>query len=157
MILSPEQQQEIRDAFALFDCDGDGVISSEEIGQAMRALGLQLSGEELHKMIKAADLNCDGVIDGEEFVRLMSDYFGRVSGGVDDEVDTLREAFEVFDQERTGFIGACDIKKVFLDLGERLSDADVEAMILVADLNSDGRISFEEFRKIVNAPPLSPL
>lgn len=152
MHLSVEQEQEIRDAFSLFDHDGDGVISVQEVSKAMRALGQQLSESEVQSLMKTADINQDGVIDDDEFVQLMCRYFGRVSGE-EDEMETLREAFNVFDRDKSGFISALEIKQVFLDLGERLSDADVQSLILVADTNNDGHISFEEFCKIVKSSP----
>jgi len=38
--LSSEQIAEFKEAFALFDTDGDGGITEKELGQAMRSLGM---------------------------------------------------------------------------------------------------------------------
>ena len=48
---------EIEAAFKLFDTNDDGFISVEELGEAMKKLGLEMSEEELKDMIKAVDRN----------------------------------------------------------------------------------------------------
>jgi len=48
---------EIEAAFKFFDKNGDGFISVEELGEAMKKLGLEMSEEELKDMIKAVDRN----------------------------------------------------------------------------------------------------
>jgi Ca2+-binding EF-hand superfamily protein len=50
-----------KDAFGLFDKDGDGVISTWELKSVLRALGQNPSKEELAEMIQEADL--DGELD----------------------------------------------------------------------------------------------
>ena len=45
--LTPEQMAEFREAFSVFDKDGDGTISEKELGTVMRALGLNPTEDEL--------------------------------------------------------------------------------------------------------------
>ena len=60
---------ELKEAFDLFDINGNGYISKDELIQAMKKMGEQLSDEEIGKMIKSADINKDGQVsfEGEEF------------------------------------------------------------------------------------------
>lgn len=51
---------EFREAFSLFDKDGDGSITQEELGRVMRSLGQFAREEELHDMLREVD------IDGEQ-------------------------------------------------------------------------------------------
>lgn len=51
---------EFREAFSLFDKDGDGSITQEELGRVMRSLGQFAREEELQDMLREVD------IDGEE-------------------------------------------------------------------------------------------
>ena len=44
--LSTEQIAEFKEAFGLFDADGDGGITEKELGQAMRSLGMLEGGRE---------------------------------------------------------------------------------------------------------------
>jgi calmodulin len=56
-------EQEMRNAFAVFDKDNSGTISADEIAQVMKTFGQQLSDEELQFMIQEVDKNGDGTID----------------------------------------------------------------------------------------------
>ena len=46
---------EFKEAFSLFDKEGNGVISSKELGTAMRSLGQNPTESELHEMISEVD------------------------------------------------------------------------------------------------------
>ena len=48
---------EMREAFRLFDKDGDGSISTDELGTVMRNLGQFPSSDELSTMIKEIDID----------------------------------------------------------------------------------------------------
>ena len=51
---------EFREAFSLFDKDGDGTISSKELGTVMRSLGQNPTEVELQDMINEVD--ADGIV-----------------------------------------------------------------------------------------------
>ena len=57
--------------------------------------------------------------------------------------DGLREAFNVFDKDGSGFITFEELKQVMESLGEKLTDAEVNEMLTEADEDSDGQVSFE--------------
>lgn len=50
---------ELKGAFDLFDRDGDGTISSKELGTVMRSLGQNPTESELQKMINEVDVDCE--------------------------------------------------------------------------------------------------
>ncbi|KAK1150387.1 calcium-binding protein 2-like [Acipenser oxyrinchus oxyrinchus] len=65
--------KELRDAFRQFDSNRDGQISTAELREAMKKLmGQQLNPREIDEIVKDVDLNGDGLVDFEEFVRMMS-------------------------------------------------------------------------------------
>lgn len=64
-------EEEMREAFQIFDADGNGKITSEELRLIMENLGEKLTEEEIEDMVKEADIDGDGEINYEEFVRMM--------------------------------------------------------------------------------------
>ena len=58
---SAEEKQ--REAFRVFDMDGNGFIDKHELRYTMRRLGENLSEDDIKAMFKEADLNGDGLID----------------------------------------------------------------------------------------------
>jgi calmodulin len=58
-----DTEQELKNAFQVFDVDGSGTISAEELRQVLKSLGENLSDKELDEMLMMADKNGDGTID----------------------------------------------------------------------------------------------
>lgn len=54
--------------------------------------------------------------------------------------EEIREAFKVFDRDNNGFISTAELRYVLASIGEKLTDAQVDEMVLVADQNGDGQI-----------------
>jgi calmodulin len=66
-----DTEDEVINAFRVFDKEGNGMISSTELRHVMTTLGDQLTDEEVDEMIREADIDGDGYINYEEFVRMM--------------------------------------------------------------------------------------
>ena len=64
-------EEEIKEAFDLFDADGNGTIDAKELKVAMRALGFNASKEDIRNLIKQVDADGSGVIEYPEFLNLM--------------------------------------------------------------------------------------
>ena len=60
-----------------------------------------------------------------------------------DTEDELKEAFKVFDTDGTGFISAAQLREVMKNLGEDLTDEEIDDMIKSADTDGDGQMSFD--------------
>lgn len=70
--LTEEQIADFKEAFSLFDKDGDGTISAKELGIVMRSLGQNPTEKELQELINGADDDASGTIDFQEFLNLMA-------------------------------------------------------------------------------------
>ena len=66
-----DTEEDLIDAFKVFDKDGNGFISAVELRHVMTSLGEKLSDEEVDEMIKEADTDNDGQINYHEFVKMM--------------------------------------------------------------------------------------
>ncbi|CAK9268471.1 unnamed protein product [Sphagnum jensenii] len=142
--LNEEQIAEFKEAFSLFDKDGDGSITTKELGTVMRSLGQNPTEAELQDMINEVDADGSGTIDFPEFLNLMA----RKMKDTDSE-EELKEAFRVFDKDQNGFISAAELRHVMTNLGEKLTDDEVDEMIREADVDGDGQINYEEFVKMM--------
>ena len=144
--LTDDQISEFKEAFSLFDKDGDGCITTKELGTVMRSLGQNPTEAELQDMINEVDADGNGTIDFPEFLNLMA----RKMKDTDSE-EELKEAFRVFDKDQNGFISAAELRHVMTNLGEKLTDEEVDEMIREADVDGDGQINYEEFVKVMMA------
>ena len=80
---------EFREAFALFDKDGDGTITTKELGTVMKSLGQNPSEEELQEMVDEVDIDGNGEIDFEEFLLMMAKKMRE-----SDSDEEIRQAFK---------------------------------------------------------------
>lgn len=58
-----DSQEEIREAFKVFDRDNNGFISAAELRHVMTSIGEKLTDDEVDEMIREADQDGDGKID----------------------------------------------------------------------------------------------
>ncbi|KAI9928722.1 hypothetical protein MW887_001939 [Aspergillus wentii] len=129
-----------REAFAVFDEDGSGDITAQELAKVMRSLGLNPSDIEVQDMVHELDLDRTGTIDFQEFLTSMA---AKVTDK--DTEAAIRQAFRVFDQDNSGTISADEIRRVMSSIGDILSDDDIDEMIRMADVNGDGTIDCRFF------------
>ncbi|KAJ3361607.1 Centrin-1 [Kappamyces sp. JEL0680] len=148
--LTADQKQEIREAFDLFDSDGSGTIEVKELKVAMRALGFEPKKEEMKKMMQDVDKNGTGKIDFNEFLELMTAKMAEK-----DSKEEILKAFRLFDDDGTNSISFKNLKRVAKELGENLTDEELQEMIDEADRNGDGVIDEDEFLRIMKKTGLA--
>merc|ERR1712142_345060 len=69
-----DQEGELREAFRIFDRNKDGFISMKELKKVTTMLGATLSKEELEEFMKEADVDGNGKLDYDEFVKMLLQY-----------------------------------------------------------------------------------
>ncbi|KAL6970753.1 hypothetical protein U1Q18_030444 [Sarracenia purpurea var. burkii] len=116
-------------------------------------MGIFITDPEMTRMIEKIDANGDGCVDIDEFGALyqsvMNDRGGEETAAEGEE--EMREAFEVFDQDSDGFITGEELRSVLEALGLREGGAAAECrrMIAKVDVDGDGRVSFNEFKRMM--------
>jgi centrin-3 len=134
--LSDEQKQEIKEAFDLFDTDKTGTIDYHELKVAMRALGFDVKKQEVLNLMKEYDREGCGQIEYHDFLEIMTQKITER-----DPVEEILKAFKLFDEDNTGRISLRNLRRVARELGESLSDDELQAMIDEFDKDNDGEIS----------------
>ena len=66
--------QSLKEAFKIFDKNRNGYIEAKELKQVTTTLGSQLTDEEFEDFWREADINNDGKLDYEEFIKIMKQY-----------------------------------------------------------------------------------
>merc|ERR1712226_1280622 len=119
-------------------------IDSKELKVAMRALGFEPKKEEIQKMISDVDDDGSGTIGYEEFLKMMTHKILNR-----DPKDEILKAFRLFDDDETGKISFKNLKRVAKELGERMTDEELQEMVDEADRDGDGEVNEEEFLRIM--------
>ena len=126
---------ELKDAFALFDRLGGGMISTKDLSFVMHSIGYQTTSTELEQMIREVDqdglFSCkfsrsiicscvndlgNGMIDFNEFKQMMNRKGENHLEMFNDEL--LNEAFRIFDKDGNGLISETEIRSVMSNLGK---------------------------------------
>ncbi|KAH9687928.1 calmodulin-like protein 11 [Citrus sinensis] len=137
-VLPEDQIAEFQEAFSMLDKDGD------ELASAIKSLDQNPTEEELRNMINEVDLDGNGTIEFLEFLKLMATKMKE-----NEAQEELKEAFKVFDKDQDGYISPNELRHVMMNLGEKLTDEELEQMILEADLDGDGQVNYEEFARMM--------
>ncbi len=148
--LTEAQRGEIRQAFDLFDTEGQGVIDANALKVVLRALGFEPTRDEVAAMVAAKTGRPSAAIessaiDFNEFLELLLLKMSEK----DSKEDAMR-AFRQFDLGHAGRITFDDLKQVARELGESMTDEEIGEMIDAADLDKDGMISEDEFLRILH-------
>ena len=103
VLLSEEQIDELREAFALFDKSGDGKINVKEMQVIMRSIGQNPSEEEIIEIMSEVDPSAaeSKHTDFEGFLKLMRKKLNNDGGGEMDE--EMFEAFKTYDRQARGY------------------------------------------------------
>ena len=142
--LTDEQIIEFREAFQAFDKDGNGSITTKELGTVMRSLGQNLSEQEIKEIIDEVDEDKNGVIDFQEFLSLMARKMKII-----DKEDELLDAFKILDIEGTGKISKYQLRYIILSTESGFSGEEVEELLKKTDIDEDGYIDLNNFIKIL--------
>ncbi|KFH15283.1 putative centrin [Toxoplasma gondii MAS] len=147
--LREEQKMEVKEAFDLFDTDKSGRIDYHELKVAMRALGFEVKKAEVLELMREYDKQNTGQIDYSDFLEIMTQKILER-----DPAEEMAKAFKLFDDDDTGKISLKNLRRVARELGENLSDDELQAMIDEFDRDCDGEISQEEFFAIMKQTSL---
>ncbi|XP_078268504.1 centrin-2 isoform X3 [Rhinoraja longicauda] len=116
---------------------------------AMRALGFEPKKEEIKKMISEIDKEGTGKIDFNEFLAVITQKMAEK-----DTKEEILKAFRLFDDDETGRISFKNLKRVAKELGENLTDEELQEMIDEADRDGDGEVNEQEFLRIMKKTSL---
>ena len=142
--LSSDEIEEIKEAFDIFDPEGLGEIQVDELLNAMKSLSFDKKNPGIYRMIEDFNQDGAGIITFEEFLDMMT---ARISER--NTKDDLKRVFNLFDEERQGYISVDNLKKVAKELGEDIPDEELNEIVERADLDGDKKLGFEDFYNVM--------
>ncbi|QRV93195.1 myosin regulatory light chain cdc4 [Ceratobasidium sp. AG-Ba] len=133
---------EYKEAFALFDKRGTGFVPREQIGDLLRALGQNPTQGEVAEIAS----NAPREVDYKTFLAILNRPDGFKPAGTPEE---FIRGFQVFDKEGNGFIGAGELRYVLTQLGEKMTDEEVDELLKGVQIGPDGNVNYESFTRMI--------
>ena len=173
MSFTAEQEAEFKEAFSLFgkiyflhfflkmlilnyfdyflfkiclDKNANGTITTDELGTVMRSLGSNITEEDLGKLVTDIKSKKNGVIDFKGFIDIMASR----KNDVDTQLE-IQEALKTFDKEGNGLLLVSEIKHILTNVGEKMSDDEVDELLSFAPIDSNGQIKIADLVKLMFA------
>ncbi|KAL1536821.1 Calcium-dependent protein kinase 18 [Salvia divinorum] len=148
--LDEEELSDLRDQFDAIDVDKNGVISLEEMRQAMeKDLPWRMKDSRVLEILQAIDSNTDGLVDFSEFVAATIHVHQLEEHNTEKWHHRSQAAFEKFDVDRDGYITPEELKMHTCLRGS------LDPLLEEADIDKDGKISLSEFRRLLRTASLS--
>ncbi|KAK9248533.1 hypothetical protein V1506DRAFT_468355 [Lipomyces tetrasporus] len=155
-----------QNAFALFDKRGTGKVSLQALGDLLRACGQNPTLAEIEELEESVGGDCmllqfhmDDIlrhigtkltclVDFETFLQVLNRPDGfRAPGEPEDYV----RGFQVFDKDKTGFIGVGELRYILTSLGEKLSSEEVDELLKNVNVTKDGNVNYTDFVRMILA------
>jgi Ca2+-binding EF-hand superfamily protein len=140
--LSSTELQDLRTAFDLFSSQ-NGLVRLGDVYEILVELENNRESKTLQRLLQVTKEEPDRRLNFEAFCEL-------IAVDPSDTRDDMKKVFEMFDTSGKGYIDASDLKAQALDLGEALSDEDLDEMIRRVSSSSEGKVFFEDFVAIMN-------
>ncbi|KAF4086599.1 hypothetical protein AMELA_G00085360 [Ameiurus melas] len=142
---TPDQLEDYREAFGLFDRVGDSKIAYNQIADIMRALGQNPTNKEVNRILgnPTADEMANKRVEFEAFLPMLQFIVNSPNKGTfEDYVEGLR----VFDKEGNGTVMGAELRIVLSTLGEKMSEIEVDAL-MAGQEDENGCVNYEAFVK----------
>ena len=144
--ITQENFEKFKAAFALFDKDGDDIISIEEFGPLMKIVGQNLAEAEHQEMIKKTDPDNRGKLYLPEFMTLM------VLQLRENQARELIEQFRVYDEDNSGLISVDDFRSVMVERYETYDDEEIDELTKeTGGKSDDGRLKYEKVARVLTS------
>ncbi|KAH8117061.1 myosin regulatory light chain cdc4 [Phellopilus nigrolimitatus] len=129
---------EYKEAFALYDKRGTGAVPRETLGNLLRALGQNPTEAQIAEIVSTAPRD----VDYKTFLAILNRPDGFKPAGTADE---FIRSFQVFDKEENGYIGVGEMRYMLTQLGEKMTEDEVDEVLKGVNVGADGRINYETF------------
>jgi len=142
--LSEQQLNRVRDVFHALDVKKIDKIKVGEIETGMKKLGHTIKPDWLEKIESTIDTEGTGYLVFDEFCEIIR----KKMQGDEDERE-LKEMFRSLDKEKKGEVNTQELRWILKQLGDDLTENDIDDMIADVDTDGSGWVDFEEFSRLM--------
>jgi calmodulin len=146
--LTERQVKEFQDAFSFFDQDQDGRVGVEDLQKTFASLAMNKTMAEIKDMINECDTTRSGYIEFSQFVSILSAKLRDT-----DSEEMLRDAFQSWDTEKSGFVKAEDLKHALTTHGSPFTDKEWKSMLSEIQARESGMFDYEAFIAVLMNKP----
>lgn len=116
-LFNQSQIQEFKEAFTMIDQNRDGIIDTSDLAAIYQQIGLNAEDKQLKSLLSEVE----GQLNFTHFLTL----FGEKLHGTDPE-STLRDAFVMFDEDKSGKLGEEYVKDLLMNVGDPFSKDEIK-------------------------------
>lgn len=141
--MDKNNETRFKEIFYIIDVDKDDFINTNEVGLALRALGLYLSKEDIDHIIEEVDDN-SGKVSYETLKEIYLKWLINNKGK-----NEFIDAFHFFDQNNKGYVDINEIKQGLMSLGEGMTEEEIDIVLEEAKAHKSGKINYIEFASLL--------
>jgi len=129
------QIQEFKEAFQMMDLNRDGFLDQSDLSGIWQQTGRDVDAKTCDEMLA----ECPGQLNFTHFLNL----FGEKMHGTDPET-TLRDAFAMFDNDKSGFLDEAYVKDLLMNTGDQFSKEEIKQTWKEAPIEG-GKLDYNKF------------
>jgi len=150
--LTDEQLVEFSQMYKRF-ANEEGNLPNNLLGHVVRELGFYPSKLLISQLCSQADPERIGVVKRKDFMEIMRKMV-TIKKPTEEEI---KNAFAIFDREKNGFIPTARMRYLLTQLGEQLEEDELDALMELADPETDGFIKYDKFVEWMFDPEGKPM
>ena len=143
-MMKEDEIEHLREEFRKMDTDYTGTISAQELEEAIRSMGKDVTADEIDDIIKNVDYLENGRINYSEFLA------ATVSARTVITTEMLWALFKHFDTDDSGYITPDNIVESFEKAGREVTQDDIQKILDEHDIENNGKINFDEFKVMMS-------
>uniref|UniRef100_A0A669EYH8 Myosin, light polypeptide 3, skeletal muscle n=1 Tax=Oreochromis niloticus TaxID=8128 RepID=A0A669EYH8_ORENI len=147
---TPDQIEDFKEAFGLFDRVGDSQVAYNQVADIMRALGQNPTNKSVNKILgnPSADDLANKRLNFDAFLPMLKEVDAQPKGTYDDYVEGLR----VFDKEGNGTVMGAELRIVLSTLGEKMNEQEIDAL-MAGQEDENGSVHYEDLHHSASTSP----
>ena len=155
--LSEEDILQLKEVFDTFDYNGNGILSPNDLRNALMSYGYNANKETVYDIIAEFDEDESGGLSFKEFLRMITGSLANNNSNINNtykkinKKNEIERVFRKFDNKNKGFIDLDCLRRMVGEFGEEVDEGELKEIIKKVDSNQDGKISFEDFYKVMTS------